>query len=357
MAQNVVISIFIEEVISMIYPSSVQKGDFIGITAPSAGVTGIFEKKLNNAILQLKTMGYECIESPSVRKSFKATSTSAIERAREFLDLYRDDRVKIIMPPWGGNFLMEILPLLDWEELRALPPKWLIGFSDISTLLLPFTLLTNTASIHGPNFLDFGSTPIDKSVLNILNVLSHSNKGSFKQKNFEYYQKEWLEITEESFPGYNTTEKVIWKSLHNQANVHFQGRLLGGCLDTICKLIGTPYGDVNSFIREFHKEGIIWYFESCSMDASDIYRTLWQMKMNGWFTGCNGLLYGRPDNYKDVRDFILVDALHRITEDLKIPVLYDVDLGHLPPQLLIVNGSYAEIDFSNEKGTIIQSLI
>lgn len=48
-------------------------------------------------------------------------------------------------------------PLLDWDRLRAAEPSWVVGYSDISTLITPLTLLTGVATLHGNNLLD---TPI-----------------------------------------------------------------------------------------------------------------------------------------------------------------------------------------------------
>lgn len=336
------------------YPEPLKQGDFIGITAPSSGVTGILEKKLDNAIKQFEELGYRCIESSSVRSQYKLASASPKQRADEFLELYHNKQVKAIIPPWGGEFLMEILPFINFSELTK--PKWILGFSDISTLLFSVTLKTNIATAHGPNFLDFGNTPIDNSVLNVLEILRKSKGEEFEQVNLAYYQKEWLNLTETSFPPYNLTEKVEWKLLFQEVECHFKGRLIGGCLDTICKLIGTSYAPVPDFIDQYKEEGIIWYLESCDMKSNDIYRTLWQMKMNGWFKNCKGLLYGRAEGYSDVRDFTIIDALNNTLSDINIPTIYNVDLGHLPPQLTLINGAYGEISYINGKGKIKQTL-
>ncbi|WP_257348561.1 S66 family peptidase [Pseudalkalibacillus decolorationis] len=340
----------------MIYPEPLFKGDTIGIVATSSGVTGVFQKKLDNAIRQVESLGYKCLETPSVRSNIKLTSTSRKQRAEEFLNLYKNDEVKAIIPPWGGQFLMDILPYLNFEELGNVKPKWILGFSDTSTLLLPLTLKTNTATAHGPNFMDFGNTPIEASVLQALQGLATKSGTHFHQTNMEFYQKEWLKVTDTSFPPYNLTEKVDWKSLSKEENESlFTGRLLGGCLDTICKLVGTPFAPVTEFIEQYKEDGFIWYFESCDMNATDLYRTLWQMRMNGWFEYCNGFLFGRLEGYEDVGGFTLIDAFKKPLDDLAVPILYDVDLGHIPPQLTFINGSFAEVSYKKGGGQIIQT--
>ncbi len=339
------------------YPTPLKKGDTIGITAPSSGVTGVIVKKLENAKSQLNNLGYNFIETDSVKNQSKLTSAPSSIRAKEFTSLYLNEDVRAIIPPWGGEFLMDMLPYLNYEKLREAEPKWILGFSDISTLLFTLTLKLNIATAHGPNLLDFGNTPIHESVLETLNILNKEKGENFVQHSLDRYQKEWLEVTKNNIPPYNLTEKVEWKNLGNKKEVECSGRLMGGNLDVICKLIGTPYDLVENFINMHNSDGFIWYFESCEMDSSDIYRTLWQMKMNGWFEECKGILYGRAEGYSDVEDFTLVDSLEYSLSDLDVPVIYNVDLGHMPPQLVFINGAYATVNVKEGEGEIKQELI
>lgn len=332
------------------YPEPLKKGDTVGILAPSTGVTGIFEKKLNNAIRQIEQLGYKCIESPSLRMNKKLVSASAPQRAKEFMDLYNNDQVKAIIPPWGGQFLIDILPFIKFENLKK--PKWILGFSDTSTLLFPITLKNFFATAHGPNFLDFGNQPIDPSVINTLKILGKQAGDRVSQNNLDKYQTQWLDMSEGSFPPYNLTEKVKWKSVSLRKDIAFSGRIIGGCLDTISKLIGTPYAPVKEFIEKFKSDGLVWYFESCDMNSSEIYRTLFQMKLAGWFDHCTGLLYGRPEGYADVGNFTLEDAFKKVNEDLNIPIIYDLDIGHIPPQLTLINGAFSEVSTNEGSGKV-----
>jgi len=339
------------------YPKPLKKGDTIGIVAPSSGVTGVFAKKLDYAKANLKTLGYKTVEASHVKKQKKLTSASAKARADDFEKMYLDASISAIIPPWGGEFLMDLLPYLDFEKLKQAPAKWIMGFSDTSTLLFTLTLRLHMATAHGPNLLDFGSVSIDPSVKRALKILGKDAKDTFEQESLEFYQKEWLDVTKDHFPAYDLTEKVNWKILGIQKEVQLKGRLIGGNLDVICKLIGTEYDQVKHFIETFKDDGILWYFESCEMNSPDIYRTLWQMQMNGWFKYCSGVILGRADGYNDVGDFTIEDAYEKVFNPLNISVVYNIDLGHLPPQLIFINGAYAEISVKNGKGKVTQKMI
>ena len=43
--------------------------------------------------------------------------------------------------------------------------------------------------------------------------------------------------------------------------------------------------------------------------------------------------------------------------DREFPVIYDLDIGHYPPNLTLVNGSLARVEFFGDGGKIFQSLV
>lgn len=203
--------------------------------------------------------------------------------------------------------------------------------------------------------MDFGCSPIDASVVDSLNILSSEEE--FSQISLDFFQKDWPDVNINPAAPYQLTERTEWKQLHKKENCSFQGRLIGGNMDTISKLIGTMFAPVKNYIDEYKEDGFIWFFESCDMTSPEIYRTLWQMKMNGWFEKCKGILYGRPEGYSDLGDFGFEDSLMYSLGDINIPVIYNADIGHMPPQLTFINGALAEVEFVKGRAKIIQRFI
>ena len=73
----------------MIYPRLLRKGDTIGICAPSNGASGeALSARVDNAIRNIRALGYEVIETASVRNSVKCVSADSQTRADEFMSLY-----------------------------------------------------------------------------------------------------------------------------------------------------------------------------------------------------------------------------------------------------------------------------
>ncbi|MEC0247775.1 hypothetical protein ACI48J_20190 [Paenibacillus chitinolyticus] len=58
-----------------------------------------------------------------------------------------------------------------------------------------------------------------------------------------------------------------------------------------------------------------------------------------------------------VKNFGLQDALHHVFDGLGIPVLYDLDIGHVPPQLTLVNGAFAKVKASAGAGNVTMSFV
>ncbi|HAW88208.1 MAG TPA: LD-carboxypeptidase, partial [Enterococcus sp.] len=89
-------------------------------------------------------------------------------------------------PPWGGELLIEILDSVDFD---ALQPKWIVGYSDISTLLLAVTLKTGIATAHGTNLIDLRGNYSDKTTAMWKSVLETGKGESILQHSSEKYQK------------------------------------------------------------------------------------------------------------------------------------------------------------------------
>lgn len=128
------------------------------------------------------------------------------------------------MPPWGGELLIEMLELADFSKMKS---KWILGYSDISVLLLAVTLKTGIATAHGTNFIDLRGEETDPTTAMWDKVLSTSSGGTVIQSSSQQYQLEWG--GEPSPHVFNLTEATNWKTVGNHA-IAMQGRLLGAAL-------------------------------------------------------------------------------------------------------------------------------
>ena len=145
----------------MIYPAPLFPGARIAVTAPSSGVQPALHARLGLVLAHLRAQGFEIVEGHCLRNEVASASAPADERAAELMAfLLRDDIVAII-PPWGGELAIELLDRLDWAALQAARPKWLLGYSDTSTLMLALTLRLGWATAHGPCLMDLAPGQAD----------------------------------------------------------------------------------------------------------------------------------------------------------------------------------------------------
>lgn len=337
----------------IIFPSKIQKGNTIGVTATSSGTEDERSlKRLEEAIKNMKSYGFKIIETPNVRKNEKLVSSSGEIRAKEFVDLWNNTNVKHIISKSGGEFLMEMLPYLHKKNLSLSSPPWVQGFSDTSLLLFYLTTNYNIATIQAENFTTYSMKKWDNSIIDTLKILEQGFPAI--EKSFEKYEKYPINREEgKELEPYNLTETVIYKALFDDKKTVFSGRLIGGCIDVIKTIIGTPYDNVQNFCKQF-SEGIIWHLENCELSIPDLYRALWQMKEAGWFNNATGVIIGRTMSSAPVGEFTYEEVLKNIFETFKIPVIYDVDFGHQAPMWALINGSFATFEYENGKGKIIQ---
>ena len=163
----------------MNYPENLKPGDLIGICAPSAGIEKPEKQlKLDYAIKQLKEMGFNVVETESVRKDVQGRSASKEIRAKEFLDLYLNPDVHAIIFAAGGDFLVEILPYLNLENIEQ-NPKWFMGYSDPTTLLYLITTKLDIATLYGVNAGSYDQTILHESLKNNIEWMKKEYGGEY----------------------------------------------------------------------------------------------------------------------------------------------------------------------------------
>lgn len=153
--------------------------------------------------------------------------------------------------------------------------------------------------------------------------------------------------------GWKVAGNGRW-TLHGRDSVNVCGRLIGGCIETLANVAGTPYGDVATFGREHAPDGLIVYLEAAGDDAASICRNLHGMRLAGWFDHARAILIGRtnaPDLPKLSQRDAVLDALGR----LDLPLVFDLEIGHVGPHLPLVNGAMATVTVDGETREITQT--
>ena len=325
----------------MIYPKWLKPGDTVGITAPSAGIREEKLEKFDRSLEYIKKEGYQVRETASVRSGLIA-SASGETRGREFMELVEDKDIDMICCAAGGEFLIEMLPFLDYEKIRE-NPKWIQGYSDPTSILFSVTTGLDIATIYGCNGGGFGMTKLHPSLKENLKLW----KGQLAEQTcYDLYEGEW---PEEEVDGYYLTTPVEWKTPNGPVNV--SGRLIGGCMDCLLDLLGTPYEHAAEFAKRYAADGVIWYFDVYDMTAESVYRTLLHMGSAGWFENAKGFIFGRVTFPHSMIEMTYEEAAVRALGK-EMPLIMEADVGHVSPRMTFVNGCMAHVEAADGKGRI-----
>ncbi|NVL89433.1 MAG: LD-carboxypeptidase [Desulfobacterales bacterium] len=287
----------------LVKPQAICPGDTIGIAAPASP----FDREaFERGVGVLESAGYR-VKIPDnlfSRKGYLAGSD--IERASQLIKLFEDESIKAILCARGGFGSMKVLPSLDFEAIRA-NPKILVGFSDITALLVTIYARCQLVTFHGPLVTSLGTGP-EKTCTALIDAI-----GSTLPLEFKPSQPVVLN------PG------------------RASGHVVGGNLTSICHLLGTPY--------EPRFDGHLLFFEDRGEAPYRIDRMLSQLYLGGHLDGIAGIILGSFQECGSLEDvYAIVKEAFRYMD---IPILAGFDIGHGTENLTVPIGLEAHLDTEN----------
>ena len=315
----------------MITPKYLNKGDTIGTTACSCGVLEKLDK-YEKSIKNIKSLGFDILETPNVRTS-GIVSSDPTTRARELESLYKDSNVKAIAITSGGDFLIDMLDKVNYDVIKN-NIKWLCGSSDPTSLLYTVTTNLDIATIYSPcNMSGFSSDNLHESYLNYFEIL----KGNLvKQNRYPFYESD-----DDIFDKEN-------KWININGDVDETGTLIGGCIESLKDVIGTRFDKTNSFLEKY--KDTIWYFDVFSMQPEDLYRTLIQFKMAGWFRYTKAIIIGKVRFPSSFLNLSYEEMIKKALPNMK--VIYNFDVGHVKPSMTMINGFKVRVISNDNEGSL-----
>lgn len=327
----------------MKFPSFIQSGDTIGFAAPSFGCAiEPYYTAFQNALKKFEEKGFLTTLGPNCYADCGIGISNTPEKcAEEWMQMYLSSESDCLISCGGGELMCEILGHIDFCRLAAARPKWFMGYSDNTNLTFLLTTLADTASLYGPCAAAFGMEPWHPAIEDAFHLLQGKR---LEVQNYPLWEKESKKDEEHPLEPYHVTEPFHLQIDPAGTDVEFCGRLVGGCLDCLSNLAGTRFDRVAEFATKYKEDGIIWFLEACDLNVMDIRRVLWKLKESGWFQYVKGFLIGRPMYFDEPmmglgRHTAVTGAL----EEFEVPIVMDLDIGHLPPMMPLICGSYATV--------------
>jgi muramoyltetrapeptide carboxypeptidase len=228
------------------YPAPLRPGDTVGVTASSSGVGDDLRPRLDHNVTWLRQRGYEVWVGDCLGDD-RIVSAPKEQRAAELTAMLRDPSVRAVVPPWGGELAIDLLDQLDWDELATLEPTWLVGYSDLCSLMLPVTTLLGWATLHGTNLMDTAYRQ-PEGLRHWTDLVS--GPGPFHQVSPNRHRVgSWDDYRADPAVEELTLDGAGAWEVVGGGGLDLTGRLVGGCLEVVSMLAATPYGDVPGFGR------------------------------------------------------------------------------------------------------------
>ncbi|MEH8129082.1 LD-carboxypeptidase [Aeromonas veronii] len=144
---------------TLLVPPLLRRGDTIAFFSPSSAATAWAPNRFTRAKAFLEGQGFRLKAGSLTGQQDHWRSGSIVARAEELNALIRDPEVRCIMSVIGGSNSNSLLPYLDFEALRR-DPKIIVGYSDVTALLLGIHAQTGLVTFYGPALVaSFGELP------------------------------------------------------------------------------------------------------------------------------------------------------------------------------------------------------
>jgi muramoyltetrapeptide carboxypeptidase len=299
---------------SLLKPPRLEPGDAVGLVNPVSLPLSSEDVRGVSAAIEGLGLRVRCLARVG-------QAAGPQERAREINAAFADPALKAVVPVRGGWGSARLLPLLDYDTIRR-NPKVLMGFSDVSALLLGIHARTGLVTFHGPMGI---SRWVPFTVARMKRVL--------------------FQCSPTTLAGGADESAVAGGEFRTIAPGRARGRLLGGNLTVLSSIVGSPYLDGGS--------DLILFLEEVREALSEVARKLTQLELAGVMGRVRGLVFGQCTRCAAPladRSMTLDEVLRDQVLPLGIPAWRGALIGHSERQLTLPIGVQAEIDSTD--GTI-----
>lgn len=294
---------------SIIKPPALKAGDTIAVTAPAGAIFNPNAVEKFTAIL--KGLGFNVVLGQTLHEKYGYLAGPDELRAKELNAFFNDKSINGIIAMRGGWGCARMLPYVDFEAMRN-NPKVLMGFSDITALLLAAYTKAGLITFHGPvgysSWNDFSVDYVKRTLM----------------------QKETVVMLQPAFCKDKLCTLTTGKT---------KGALAGGNLAVITNLIGSGY------LPDW--EGKILFLEETEEEVYRIDRLLTQLKLSGVLNKISGFIFGecvKCDPEEPEKSLTLQQVFDDHIKPLGIPAFYGSMIGHIENKFTLPIGIEAEMD-------------
>ena len=310
-------------------PPRLRPGSIVGLINP-AGAT--FDRAdVDFTRETLEALGLRAVEGEHLLSRYGYLAGRDEDRAADVNAMFQDHSIDALLAVRGGWGCSRILPLLDYNTMRE-HPKVLVGYSDITALLLAVYARAGLVSFHGPDGI---------STWNAFSV------SYFRRVLFEgelVRMENPTDLGDQLAQRENRIETITGGTA--------RGRLLGGNLSVLAAMVGSPYLP--------NWEGAVLFLEDVGEDIYRIDRMLTQLKLAGILEKIAGFIFGKCTHCgpgEGYGSLTLSEVFADHIAPLGIPAFSGAMIGHIKDKFTVPLGIEAEIDADRGVIQLLESAV
>jgi len=315
----------------LIKPPRLMPGQTIGLVAPSSAFDD--PEEIRAAQETIESLGFRVKLGQHVFRRHGYLAGTDEERAADLNAMFADPAIDGIFALRGGYGSSRLLPYLAYPQIQQ-APKVLLGYSDITALLLAIHVKTGLVTFHGP-IANQRFTPY--ALAEFRKVLCSPDKGGQVGAPPPFSTQ----------PG--QVERVNRVTTIVAGKVH--GALVGGNLTLLTHLLGTPYAP--------DLRGKILFLEDVGETVYRVDRMLTQLWLSGELAQVAGIVFGKFTDckpaYSSAASLPLSDVLEERCRALGIPSMRGLMIGHIDDQTTLPIGCQVELDAAAGALTLVET--
>lgn len=280
-------------------PEYLVPGDTIALVSPS------YFTPMSNVTATadvLRGWGFNVVIGPNVGKKYLGNYAGTLEeRLGDFRWALENPQVKCILCNRGGYGVIHFVGHMSLDELKA-NPKWLVGFSDITTLHSMYSC-AGIRSIHG-------------SMCSFIAKSGGKDPGSTLIR----------DVLTGTMPRYELPAHPL--NIPGKA----KGKLVGGNICTFAPLLGTSADSLAS------AQDLVLFIEEVGETFHNIDRLFNMLVLHGVMDRCRGIILGEFTDCKADLEYESAEALIR-SYIRDIPLCCGFPAGHGEQNLPLIMGA------------------
>ena len=307
-----------------------KRRDLVALFNPSGFAD---DALIQRATVNLETLGFRVMHAAHLRASRGNTAGTIGQRVTDLHTLFGNREVRALWAARGGSGTAQLLPYIDYG-LVARNPKVVIGYSDLTSLLLALYAKSGLVTFHGPvassGFMPFTVSQIEAVLIEgrATHVMSTADEHAKRAVNEPHF-----------------LQRVL-----NGGSA--EGTLLGGNLSVLTSMVGTPYLP--------DTRNTLLFLEEISEAPYRIDRMLTQLEQSGMLSKVRGAMLGvfvKCEPVAGEDSLVLSQALTDHFSARPIPSAYGLSFGHIASQWLLPLGVRASFDADARTLTLLESAV